>query len=357
MIIRFVARAFASLLLVCFFTGVCFAYDAYIPHITGEDADWNTYLLVDYLKVIPESYNIRLYNNGEEVYNKDHTPPPFGEEVINLKQLAPTAQCGKIVYSSEQLNFRVSYENTTGGGLAEFSTPDLLSPSLGFYFSDFSSSIAWKGIALANLGVTAAEVKLYAMGGGKVIANTTASVPAQSRIRGFYTQWFPEVDFSSIKKIIAVSSGGYLTGISISGDADSARLLFTTASAVSDFDPGVVLPEPGNMVGTWVGTWRSIKYFPDSGSVTFHVETHTGGSIVGTLDVTESDCGEVSGIPFTGEVISNTVTINATHTCNGETSTLQYTQGTVVGDTFSGVYNQLLEGAAYDNGTFTTTKQ
>jgi hypothetical protein len=109
---------------------------------------------------------------------------------------------------------------------------------VGFYFSDFSPNIAWKAIAVANMSGDPASVTLHAVGGGRLLGSAALALGANDKRVGHYTTWFPEIDFHQIERIIAVSSAAGLCGVTISGNADSSRLLFTPAAPAPGFSPG-----------------------------------------------------------------------------------------------------------------------
>jgi hypothetical protein len=151
------------------------------------------------------------------------------------------------------------------GGVAEFKTIDTLNSSIGHYFSDFVSFVEWKGVAIANMGTTSAEVTLYALGrsiqgsGGAILGTFALVIPPKDKIVGFHSAWFSSVELSQIESIVAVTSSQSLCGITIVGDFALARLLFTPAALVTNFNPNVQttgwdLNSTVNMDGTFPAT-------------------------------------------------------------------------------------------------------
>jgi hypothetical protein len=344
--------AAVALLIWCLGGGVSLALEAYIPHITPGSGDWTTYLQVDNNKLSTASFTLILYANGIQVYQANHTVNGLSESLLQFSTLAATADSGVISYTDAQLAFRCTYRSSAGG-LAEFPLTDGRYQTLGCYFSDISSDITWKGLALANLNSTPATVRLYAIGGGSILGNTTITISPYSKALGLYTQWFPSISFSAIKKIIAASSVG-LCGVVISGDATNSRLLFTAASELSSFDTGI--PSAGDVSGAWVGTWHSLDTPTDGGQLTLQA-TQQGSAFSGTLAISNTDCGDVQGIQMTGTVSGSNVTFSGSYNCQGDLATLAFTNGLIVGNTMSGMYQTNVNGNYYDRGTFAVVKQ
>lgn len=329
------------------------ALEVYLPHITGGDTVWSDVLQVDNNSATSQTFTLTLYAAGSQVYQETYAISGLSELLITVKDLSFGAQTGLITYSSDQLNFRLGYQASSGGGVAEFRLTDELHPILGFYFSDHIPAISWKGIAMANFGSAAATVRLYAVGGGQVLDNTTVTIAPDTKEVGYYTKWFPSVDFLDIKKIIAVCSGN-LSGITISGDAVSSLLLFTPAAALSDFSAGTIVST--DITGTWHGSWYSTDYLGESGGAVMEI-VQSGSTFAGTAAFTNTDCGDVSGVPISGTVSGTTVTINGSYNCQGNQATLSYTSAAVVSNTMAGTYQQNVNGQLYDRGTFSLTKQ
>ncbi len=114
-------------------------------------------------------------------------------------------------------------------------------------------------------------------------------------------------------------------------------------------------PNQENITGTWVGTWTSTE--PGyTGSITANI-TQNGNQISGTMDVTNTDCGNVHGVPFTGTVSGNEVTFNASYNCDGATARLEFTHGLISGNVIRGTYHEYVNNSPYDTGTFILQKQ
>ena len=202
------------------------AHEIYIPHIAGSK--WNTVLLVDNNGLSNSTYGLTLYNaSGRQVYHSGNmTAALSSQQAIDIKSLSGTAVTGIIDCDSEDVSFRLAYEHIAGGGLSEFLLPEKSYPYLGFYFSDFSQNVTWKGLALGNVNASDATVNLYAYGDGSLLEINRITLGPYERVAGPHTTWFPSVPFSRIDKIIAVSTSN-LCGLSMSGNASSSLLLFT----------------------------------------------------------------------------------------------------------------------------------
>ncbi len=214
--------------------GQAFALEACIPHITGGVDGWDDYLQADSTDSADAAFTLTLYSGGAVVLNHAFTVPAYGELLLDLKALAPAAQTGKVTYTNQALNFRLSYEND-GGGIAEFNLVESLDENIGLFFSDFSPSIVSKGSAIANLTGAPVDVTLYALGDTNVLDTFETTVTAYGKILGVHSTWFPQVSFDQIKKIVVASSSPALCGLVICGDADLSHLLFTPAVPVPAF--------------------------------------------------------------------------------------------------------------------------
>ena len=105
--------------------------------------------------------------------------------------------------------------------------------------------------------------------------------------------------------------------------------------------------------GTWTGTWNSQD--GTSGAVTMTI-VQTGGNYSGTMDIKNTDCGDVYGVPVSGTISNNTITANASYNCDGDIATLSMTYGIISGNNITGPYTQNVNGYFYDAGTFTFSK-
>ena len=353
MINKLKITAVAVIIIFLLVPSTCIALEVYMPHITGGSHNWSDILQVDNNSVASQTFTLNLYSDGTQIYQNSFSVPGFGEAVINLKQLASTAETGSITYSSAMLNFRLDYRNVSGGGVAEFKLTGEQYPIMGFYFSDFITSINWKGIALANFNSIPATVVLYAVGRGEILGTQKITVPANNKVVGVHTKWFSGIDFRQVKKIIAVSASD-LTGITICGDSISSMLLFTPAAEVSDFNPEAV--SATDITGTWSGIWRSSDFIGESGSIEVTI-VQTGKSFTGTAYLGNTDCGDITDVPINVTVAGNIVTVNGSYNCSGNIATLSLTNGTVADTTMVGSYEQNVNGQYYDAGTFSLIKQ
>ena len=216
-------------------------HHVYIPHITGTGGFWRDYLQVNNNEDATNTFTLTLYDKGTQVYQQDFTVNGFSQSIIDLKTLIPNIEsgCGVIKYTSEGLYFRLSYEEKSGGGVAEFRLADDHDSVIGFYFSDFSSEVTWKAIALSNLNSEESNIKLYAVGVEGILDCVNFSIAANAKEVGLYEKWFPDINFNEIEEIIAVSDRG-LSGITISGNSDNSFLLFTEAYKTSAFNTSMV---------------------------------------------------------------------------------------------------------------------
>ncbi len=206
----------------------------YMPHLTGtidNQPEWSDFLEVDNYSNENAEINIILYDeNGTKLYDGGLTIPALENDAIDLKALAGNARCGKVIYDNPKINFRLAYENNLGGGVAEFKLSNEIDDNLGFYFSDFTPAIVWKGMALCNWGGVTANISLKAQGGGVEYNGPTLSIAPNSKIVGTFGTWFPSLNFNQVKRVFVTSDQPTLNGITISGDASCSLLLFTSAA-------------------------------------------------------------------------------------------------------------------------------
>lgn len=222
-----------------------------IPHLTGGTEDWNELLQVDNAANEQGSYTLILYNlQGLTVYTSSFTVPAFGYVTLDLSKLSPLATSGIIQSCNGNLNFRIDYIFQASEGVAEFNL-NLTTPasSLGFYFSNAFDFVAWKGLAVMNTGSETENVIIYAMGNGQILDSVTAVIQPKSKIVGIHSQWFPNIDNTTIEKIVVRGERSDLAGITISGSMDNAQMLFSSASSVSE--PVSPLPKGEYIVLAW----------------------------------------------------------------------------------------------------------
>jgi hypothetical protein len=214
---RYFIRLTIGILLFMFLTSASvFGRTAYIPHITGGYDNWIDYLLVDNGNADTVFFDIILLDQGSVVYDETWFANGLSGGFVELKSLAPTAECGVVIYDNPELNFRLAYNNLDGGGVAEFQLTGELNTILSFNFSDFNPNISWKGIALANFDDANASVELYAVGDGGILGQDSITIGPGTRVLGTHDYFFPSLSFNEVKRIIAVSRTP-LCGITISG--------------------------------------------------------------------------------------------------------------------------------------------
>jgi len=208
------------------------AYSSYIPHITPSSTGWVETLVADNDSSSAATFTVTLYNEGAQVYSSQHTVNGLDQTSLGLKDLAANAEVGVVSYDDANLKFRLGYQANTGG-VAEFLLTDTKLATMGLYFSGYSTTMSWKGMAIANFGSSDASITLYAVGGGSTLGTATVTVPAKDRISGTADSYFTNVLPSGIEKIIAVSSSAELAGIVISGSTTLDKLLFSLGTATS----------------------------------------------------------------------------------------------------------------------------
>ncbi|MFH1152433.1 MAG: hypothetical protein V1793_01340 [Pseudomonadota bacterium] len=209
-------------------------YQAYISHISGGYQEWRDFLQVDNTGGNSARVMITLYGeDGSEVYSKVHNIAPSDKSLINLKNLSSKAMTGVVAYSNPDLLIRQSQENTNGGGITEFILPDTLGATLGFFYSNFTDSLAYNGLAIANFGSTATTVTLTAMGNGGALASLNIQLGARQKTIGTHDTWFPGIASGDLRWIKATGTSPYLAGVAITGDASGGLMVFTQALQVS----------------------------------------------------------------------------------------------------------------------------
>ncbi|MHB9096651.1 MAG: hypothetical protein ACYC5X_02395 [Syntrophales bacterium] len=328
-----------------FLCGNALALETYIPHITTGANEWTDYLQANNNASSTATFTLTLYGStGAQVYSQSHSVGGRSRSQIELKALNSSAATGKITYTETGLVFRVSYASLSGG-VAEFKTIDTLGSNIGFYFSDFTSLVQWKGMAIANMGTTNADVTFYALGGGTILQTQTETIAPNAKLLGnnFNLSWLSGLALSQIESIIAVAGSSSLCGIAISGDTVLSRLLFTPAIPVSNFTPQ---GETTSVSGIWTGTGNS----PQTGTLpTTLILSQSGNSVSGTWD----------GMAVTGTVSGNQLTLTITPFTQSGASITGGASATVTGNSMSGTMHitATLGGtSATINGTFTVTR-
>ncbi len=319
------------------------ADSAYMSHLTGGFADWEDFLQVDNTSLTNETFTLILYDaEGMEIYNNDFEVEAGDELVVDIKSLGGTATSGEVSYNSNLLNFRLSFYNSTGGGVAEFRLPETLSSTLSFFFSEVGNMVvAWKGIALTNYSDKTVAGKIFAYGDGALLGTADISIPALSKLSGLHNAWFPTIPISQVKRFFIECDAAELAGITISGNSDSSKMLFTAA-----------VPIPSDFTGTWTGTATS-TVDGDVSQTTLEL-TQIGNQISGTANSNETE--QCSDIPITGTVKGNVATLSFETWCMGAKLELEYTEGQKMADTFSGSFKIYANDNLNDQGNFTLTR-
>jgi hypothetical protein len=369
-----------------FLRGNALAIETFIPHITGGSADWTDYLQVNNNTPFAANFTLSLYSNGEQVYSQILSVGALSRSQIALKALNSNAETGIITYTEPGLVFRVSY-SSLAGGIAEFRTIDVLGSNVGYYFSDFTNFVQWKGSAIANMGTTPVQVTLYAIGGssggggGAILGTHTETINPRKKIVGIHSGWF-DVGLSQIQSIVAVTSSSSLCGITISGDMALSSLLFTPAIPVANFNPTIY--SQADLTGTWdvhvlkAGSgdlWmRGIAAVDSSGFVTFSFLDSSGNIFLppaNSIRWTINARGEISGSGINeADQVHMTMTSNRNFIVGTGTDAsgkqLRIMQKMVTGTVYSNtdvqgksfVYHQLGVGeaayAGWEHGTVTT---
>lgn len=109
-----------------------------------------------------------------------------------------------------------------------------------------------------------------------------------------------------------------------------------------------------DVTGDWQGTWNS-SYYLDNGGISVHV-TQSGISVNGTLDLTNTACGNLADLPLTGTVSENILSLDSNVFCDDSNNTLQYRNGIISGNYTSGNYTVYADGDLWDYGTFSMTR-
>ena len=112
--------------------------------------------------------------------------------------------------------------------------------------------------------------------------------------------------------------------------------------------------DEANATGLWNGKWFSSE--GDDGNIYCDI-TQNGTSLSGRLSLTNTDCGNISNVFFTGTVQSaSNFEFSATTACQGEVATIEWS-GQVTGNTMDGKYTFYVSGYFWDSGYYTITRQ
>jgi hypothetical protein len=211
----------------------------YLPHLTGTATGWQDFLVANNKGPQQQTFTLTLYNAGLEVETESYLVQPNEEKVIDIKQISSSATLGVVEFDSDYLTFRATFRHTSGG-VAEFRLTDGLADQVMFNFTNlFEDLTDWKGIALANFENFTTDITLYAIGSNRqVLDSTVVSLSRRSRLVGFHTAWFPDVNLNDIAAIVVRSSEARVAGVTISGRSDNSALLFTSSTDAGTFSDG-----------------------------------------------------------------------------------------------------------------------
>lgn len=235
----------ACLLFCCaIFGSTALAMEYNIAHITKGEAMWEDVLIVDNMGDATITFNVVLYNGGTQVVDQPYAIASMATRTIDLKALSSQADCGCVVVPNTTtlpngiifLRFRLRYKSSADG-IAEFELSPMNKSQLAFNFSDEPTVIDWKGLAVMNTDTTtSAPISLYAIYGNGILSMPVSdTVPANGKLVGMHTKWFPSISVDDIQSIIISSVNSSLCGICISGRYDNSKLLFTQAGDGSLF--------------------------------------------------------------------------------------------------------------------------
>lgn len=260
--------------------GASLSSKVYIPHITGGEDNWKDTLEIDNTSGAEGTYQIVLFDaQGNVVGENTSQIGAWGYAAIEVKNIADSAVCGTIYYSSEAMNFRISYENTGGGGVAQFNLSPDAESSLSFYFANFSPIVQWKGLAVMNTSGAEQEITLKAYGGGALLATATAMVPPSSRISNVAQAWFPELTIAEVERIEATAENGALSGISITGNDQSSSMLFTPATSLGGVPGTAIIPHVTGGEDNWTDFLEIDNLSQAGGSFEIALYDYTGTQV------------------------------------------------------------------------------
>lgn len=285
------------------FGSTALAMEYNIAHITQGEAMWEDTLIIDNMGDATVTFNVVLYNGGTQVVDQPYAIASMATTSIDLKQLSSQADCGVVVAPNTTtlptgiifLRFRLRYVSTDGG-IAEFELSPMNKSQLAFNFSDEPTVIDWKGLAVMNTDTTtSAPVKLYAIyGNGNLSLPVSDTVPANGKLVGMHTKWFPSISVDDIQSIIISSVNSSLCGICISGRYDNSRLLFTQAGDASLFRETDIatryMVDSKLLEGNWVfnvtyvpaGPILEYSYYINKLTTATNIE---GGYVIGGLNM------------------------------------------------------------------------
>jgi len=106
-----------------------------------------------------------------------------------------------------------------------------------------------------------------------------------------------------------------------------------------------------DVTGDWIGSWNSV--YGDIGGLSATI-TQSGTTLGGRLTIANTECGTFSNLVLSGNVSGNTISVTTSTTCPADQSynTLNFTNGTISGNSISGNYSVYSDGEYWDSGTF-----
>ena len=116
--------------------------------------------------------------------------------------------------------------------------------------------------------------------------------------------------------------------------------------------------QANDFAGYWAGTWYESSPQTDSGALNFTI-TQSGSELTGTVNAYGTDCNDFTGLSLSGTVTDDVASIEASAYCsmNGQTYSLEYTNGTLSGNTFEGNYTVRNPGGSTNSsGTILVTR-
>jgi hypothetical protein len=210
--------------------------ERFIAHLTGGDPVWSDVLEVDNTSGAAASFTLTLYNQGAQIFSQSFSVPARESLSYNLNDLAPSATCGLIAGCPPALHYRMAFEQENGG-VAGFDLSEAQGRAeLALPFDAVDGFADWKGLALMNTADAPHQATLYAVGGGDILGSHQLMVPARGRVVGTLADFFPLLPLSQVELIAAVADSPALSGIVISGNTASPKLLFAAGSPLDGFN-------------------------------------------------------------------------------------------------------------------------
>lgn len=253
---------FVFLAICCMFSSVLYAREINIPHLTGGSPEWQDFITIDNMADKVDYCKLILYRNSSRSHEQNFSIMPYKSLIIDIKALDFYADCGVILFDDDVnlscFRCRLSYKHINGG-VAEFELDNLNKSQLSFNFSNnFTDLVQWKGIAVMNSSFSPQDVTLYALGNGEILGINYDTIGPRSKIVGFHSAWFPNLDVNNIESIVITSLNAPLTGVTISGNHECSKLLFTPAKPVTSFKD--LNNQDLQLAKRLIGSWTFLEY-------------------------------------------------------------------------------------------------